>query len=260
MSEQSKPFLSLKTAEPRWLVISVVIPLLWLIFVVTAAMIGGAFGHRVLNAETGVQETVTGLLAFGASVVSLIAFFHPAVKHDWKLRTWLLLFSLAAFFFAGEDLNWGQYYFGWTAPEYFQTHNREHETNLHNMSTWFNQKPRLLAQLWLLIAGVLVPLGWKLPQKLTSRFVPALLWPDKRLVFAAILAGVAKVVSLLVKEEGTHWLATVRWSEPIETFLAYAMLLYALMLLERVRAMSSPRGATSPRRSERSSGREHSRS
>ena len=103
------------------------------------------------------------------------------------------------------------------------------------MRSWFNQKPRLLAELWLLIVGLLVPLGWKLPQRITARFVPTLLWPDKRLVFAALLAGVAKINSALVKEGGRGWLATVRWSEVIEFFLAYSMLLYALMLLGRVR-------------------------
>jgi hypothetical protein len=233
-----KSFARLLTKHPDWLVFSVLVPATWLILVVVAASIKGQFGHRVLNPETGVQETVTGLLAFGAFVVGLIAFFHPAIKHDWTLRTWLLLFSLAALFFAGEDLNWGQYYFGWDAPEYFQTHNREQETNLHNMSTWFNQKPRILAELWLLITGLLVPLGWKLPQKITARFVPALLWPDRRLVVAALLAGVAKINSALVKEGDVGWVAMIRWSEVVEFFLAYAMLLYALMLLERVRKIS----------------------
>src|SRR5262245_12827956 len=234
-SETRKRPFSARGSKASWLMVSAVVPSLWLILVVFAAMIGGQFGHGVLNPKTGLQETVTGLVVLGAGVVGLIAFFHPAVRHDWTLRTWLLLFSLAALFFAGEDLNWGQYYFGWDAPGYFQTHNKEHETNLHNMSSWFNQKPRLFAELWLLVVGILVPLGWKLPQKLTSRFVPALLWPDRRLVFAALLAGVAKINSVLVKGGGVDWLATIRWSEVIEFFLAYAMLLYALMLLERVR-------------------------
>jgi hypothetical protein len=229
-----KSFPRLLTVHPAWLVFSVLVPALWLMFVVIAAFVGGQFAHRVLNPETGVQETVTGVLALGAFVVGLITFFQPAIKNDWAVRTWLLVFSVAALFFAGEDLNWGQYYFGWDSPEYFQTHNREHETNLHNMSTWFNQKPRIVAELWLLVAGLLVPLGWKLPQKIAARFVPVLLWPDKRLVFAALLAGLAKINSAL-EEGGVGWLATVRWSEVIEFLLAYSMLLYALMLLERVR-------------------------
>jgi hypothetical protein len=59
-------------------------------------------------------------------------------------------------------------------------------------------------------------------------------------VFAALLAGVAKINSVLVKGFGVGWLATIRWSEVIEFFLAYAMLLYALMLLERVRYVRRP--------------------
>ena len=221
----------------NFVVFSALIPILWMLIVIVAASKGGGFGQWVLNAETGLQETVTGLLALAAAIVALVAFFHPTIRQDWKTRTWLSLFAVAAIFFAGEDLNWGQYYFGWTAPEFFQAHNREHETNLHNMSSWFNQKPRLVAELWLLIAGILVPLGWKLPQRLTARFLPGMFWPDNRLTVAASLAAVAKLNSTLVKQAGVGLLAEIRWSEVVEFFLAYAMLLYTLMLLARIAAI-----------------------
>jgi hypothetical protein len=169
--------------------------------------------------------------------VGLVAFFQPAIRHKWKVRIWLLLFFVAIVYYAGEDLNWGQYYFGWDAPEYFQVHNREHETNLHNMSPWFNQKPRLVVELWLLIACIAVPLGWRLPQRLTAKFIPAIFWPDARLMLIAAMA-------LLLKVPG--WLAdygisphAVRWGEVQELYFCYAWLLYAFLLLARVR---KPRG------------------
>src|SRR5262245_46289566 len=96
-----------------FLIFSALIPALWVLTVTVAASKGGSFGHWMLNPESGLQETVTGFLAIAAAIIAVIAFFHPVIRHDWKTRIWRLLFAVAAIFFAGEDLNWGQYYFGW---------------------------------------------------------------------------------------------------------------------------------------------------
>ena len=186
-----------------------------------------------MESPIGVGESLTGALAFLAGIVSLVAFFHPAIRSNWKVRGWLLAFFISMLYFAGEDLNWGQYYFGWDAPEYFQVHNREHETNLHNMNPWFNQKPRLVVELWLLIACIAVPLGWRLPPRLTNKFVPAMFWPDARLVFIATMAMLITIPDWLAKYGiGPH---SIRWSEIQELYFAYAWLVYACLLLARVR-------------------------
>ena len=240
--------LEVRTLDRPWSLWSwslyVLVPVLMLAFVLVAKYAGGSVQYWVLQSPVGVRESLTGALAFAAGIVSLVAFFQPRIHHNWKMRTWLLLYCVGMVFFAGEDLNWGQYYFGWEAPEYFQAHNREHETNLHNMSSWFNQKPRLVVELWLVIAAILVPFGWHLPQRLTARFVPAVFWPDGRLMLIAIIALMLKVPS---------WLAdlgvspeTIRWSEVQELYFAYAWFLYAFMLLARARQPSEghrPSGA-----------------
>ena len=223
--------------------VSVVIPLLILALILMANYVGGDFKYWLLKSQVGIQESATGALAFAAGVIGLIAYFHRGVRHDRKLRVWLLLFVMAMIYFAGEDLNWGQYYFGWNAPEFFQVHNREQETNLHNMSPWFNQKPRLVVELWLLIAGVLVPLGWRLPQRLTKKVVPNLLWPDMRLVFVSIMALLAMVASSL---QHHAIVPGIRWSEVQEIYFAYAWLLYALLLLARIGELRQDRASAHP--------------
>jgi hypothetical protein len=215
----------------------VLLPLLMLAVVLAAIYAGGSVKYWILESPVGLRESLTGALALAAGILGLLAFFHPAIRGDWKVRGWLLTFGIAMVYFAGEDLNWGQYYFGWEAPEYFQTHNKEHETNLHNMSPWFNQKPRLVVELWLLVACIAVPLGWRLPQRLSAKFLPALFWPDTRLVFVAMMALLLKVPSWL-----SHfgiYPETIRWSEVQELFYAYAWLLYAALLLTRVRMIRS---------------------
>ncbi len=225
------------TPNLRFWLVSAAIPLLLLGFIVAAKAIGGNVEYWVLKSQIGVLESLTGGLALAASIVALATFFHPAIRHDWKLRIWIFLLFLATLYFAGEDLNWGQYYFGWDAPQYFQEHNREQETNLHNMSPWLNQKPRLVFEFWLLIAGILVPLGWRLPQQLTRRFISSELWPDGRLIVPAMLAFLLKVPDWFkwIEIVPQVSLSTIRWSEVQELYFAYCMLLYAHLVFDRIR-------------------------
>ncbi len=218
---------------PRWWLLYVIVPLLLLVAVIAANNASDAIRYAVWESPVGIMESGIGGTALAAGVIALVAFFQPAIRSDWTVRGWLLAFVIAMIYFAGEDLNWGQYYLGWETPEYLMQINREQETNLHNINSWFNQKPRLMVELWLLVACILVPLGWQLPRRLTQRFLPAMLWPDGRLVFVAALA-------LLVL--ATDWLSkrgllprTVRWSEVEEVFFAYGWLIYSVMLLMRVR-------------------------
>lgn len=218
----------------EWLLYAVV-PLLLLVALLAAKYAGGAaVDYWVFESPIGVLESGVGGLAIAAAVVTLVAFFQPAIRHNWIVRGWLLAFVVAMVYFAGEDLNWGQYYFGWVPPDYFLTHNKEQETNLHNINSWFNQKPRLVVELWLVVACIAVPLGWQLPRRLTQRFLPAMFWPDRRLVLIAALA-------LLVL--ATDWLSKrgllprlLRWSEVEEVYFAYGWLIYSVMVLGRVRS------------------------
>ena len=66
--------------------------------------------------------------------------------------------------------------------------------------------------------------------------MPAALWPDRRLVFGAALVffpmGLRKLGSLL--PSGDNWLLAIRHSEVEELLMASCLLLYALMLRERL--------------------------
>ena len=201
-----------------------------------AGYAGGDIKRIVLDSYTGVRESLTGLGVIAAGVIVAVILARSARPLDRQLKTWLVLFVAAMIFFAGEDLNWGQHYFGWTAPDYFLEHNREEETNIHNM--WpllFNRLPRAIVNTWLIVACILVPLGWRLPVRLTQGFVPAVLWPDRRLVFGALLVFAIKGLRHLSSGAGSdNWLIAIRHSELEELIIAAVLLLYALMLRERL--------------------------
>ena len=83
--------------------------------------------------EDGIAEwlTVAGLL-LGSFVC-----FTRFLKLLRKRSRWFLFVTLALglflFFAAGEEISWGQRIFGIETPEYFQQHNAQQETNLHNL-------------------------------------------------------------------------------------------------------------------------------
>jgi hypothetical protein len=158
------------------------------------------------------------------------------VWRDKSVRGWIIAFILASIYFSGEDLNWGQYWLNLDVPQYFVENNGEPEINLHNMTTWLNQKPRLIMQIWAIIACVLVPMGWEWPKKITRTFVPPVFWPHtKNFLFTV---GLALIVGLLDKidpvsiplRENTG----IRFSEIQEMLMAYLMMLYAADLKNRI--------------------------
>jgi len=112
--------------------------------------------------EGGVVEILTVLLLLpgiyaGFSVLRCCR----RVLAGTLTRAWVLLWTLALVYFAGEEMSWGQWIFYWDTPEVFAELNDQNETNLHNISSWFDQKPRALVELWIFIAGLVLPL-WRM--------------------------------------------------------------------------------------------------
>jgi hypothetical protein len=67
-----------------------------------------------------------------------------------------MMVTLGTFYMAGEEVSWGQWFFMWDTPDTFLEINDQHETNLHNVSSWMDQKPRLLLELWALFGAIRV--------------------------------------------------------------------------------------------------------
>jgi hypothetical protein len=95
-------------------------------------------------------------------IPGIILAFYAAIKYRKLVSPitviWIVLWAMACTYFAGEEASWGQWYFGWESPEWFESVNDQGETNLHNMSSWADQKPRALVELFILISGVIIPL------------------------------------------------------------------------------------------------------
>lgn len=101
--------------------------------------------------------------------------------------------GLLFFFGAGEEISWGQRVFGIETPEWMNEHNKQGETNLHNLE--FGEISinklvfsKLLAVAMVLYLLVLPALASRIPkiEKLTEKFAIPL--PTKNQIIAWILA------------------------------------------------------------------------
>lgn len=188
--------------------------------------------------KEGVIEWATVLVLLPAVAAGGYAIARRALLPGRALRLWTFVLTGGCFYFAGEEISWGQWIWHWETPEFFQVHNRQSETNLHNTSRWLNEKPRLVLELAILGFAVL-----ELVRRLGGRTVRSarLAWllPPAVCLPTALLVVLVRVPDRLEKflvgrfEHGP--LAQVRLSEPQELFFAWFLMLYALALAARLR-------------------------
>lgn len=224
---------------PRWL---------WLWF--PLASIAVVFGVRLLlgeytytqrmGTEQGVVENATVVVLILAIVAGVLAFRRRRSLPSPWLGRWLLLLTAGCVYFAVEELSWGQSLFGWQTPELFNAINDQQETNIHNISSWFDQKPRIILELGTLICAVIYPL-WAL----RTGFAPDpgrgdwryWFWPTLVCFPAAVLAVTIKLPKRFHRL--FDWPRPppldIRLSEVQEYFFAVVLLLYLWSFYVRLR-------------------------
>jgi hypothetical protein len=153
--------------------------------------------------EDGPVESLTAVTLGGSACFAWALALRYRALDRTKARTWWLL-GCVLLFGAMEEISWGQRIFGWESPEWFQLHNAQAETNLHNLrfhgiklNKWVFGKG--LALVLLLYVGIL-PLLYPRVARVRAR-IDALALPLARgrlvLVYLGALALVRIPLSLL---------------------------------------------------------------
>lgn len=141
-------------------------------------------------------------------------------------RVFWATFALGALYFAGEEASWGQHWFGWATPEAVARWNDQGETNLHNASSWLDQKPRAVLELWV-VASVIVVLA---ELALRRGLAGSLRWTlgNVTTLPAGLLAELARLPERLTGPgEPLPQLINVRLAEVQEFYFALFILLFA---------------------------------
>jgi hypothetical protein len=186
----------------------------------------------------GIAEHGTVLILLLGIAAGIAVLRHHRRGLPWWFVGWLAGWILACIYFAGEEASWGQHYFRWETPDALKGLNDQNETNLHNIGTWFDQKPRTLVELWMIVAGLIVPI--------VHRFRPASLWADRpwarwfwptRFAIPVVLAFLfAFVISIVAKKTSSAHLMRLGSNELREFYLAFFLSGYLTSLWLRIRA------------------------
>jgi len=197
------------------------------------------FYGRYVAPEMGLVEIAQVLLIGAAAVSAGRLLSLPAVRRERWLGLWVGLALVGCVYVAGEEVSWGQHLFGWTAPEGWATVNDQGETNLHNVTSWLDQKPRTLLEIGVVVGGLILPLLGR-PAWLRRRPRIAFLVPPAACMAAAAMAEFRRLDTILF--EGTVGEAGVlhRGSEFQELFFYVFVLFYLMALRARIEAGALP--------------------
>ena len=193
--------------------------------------------QELIGEENGIPDLATPIVLIPAIIFGFRChLLRQQLPVPW-LHAWLMLTTIACIYFAGEEISWGQSIFHWQSPEVFNQLNKQHETNLHNMSGWFNQKPRLLLAIGVLVGGIILPL-WRKWKRIVynDRDWRCWFWPDFVCLPAGLLVFLVKVPERYAQLSG-HWLFStpIRVSELQEFYFAYFLMLYLASCYTRLK-------------------------
>ncbi|MCZ6803466.1 MAG: hypothetical protein O7D86_05920 [Proteobacteria bacterium] len=212
-----------------WLPVS-----LFIVIFVAAFNNSNTYG-ALFRGEFGLIEVATPLMLMPAIVSGFLIFLNREKFITKQLGAWVLFVTMACIYFAGEEISWGQQLLGWETPKWIEEINDQHETNLHNMSSWFDQKPRLLLEILVLVGGIYLPLKrMLLCQHLPSDSWQYWLYPSKACLPTAVLAILSRVPDRLEKLFDSNWMMfNVRLSEVQELYFAIFLMIYLLSIKKR---------------------------
>ncbi|MBE7636386.1 hypothetical protein GUA87_05980 [Sneathiella sp. P13V-1] len=183
--------------------------------------------RALLAGEGGWYENLTVIILFPAIYFAVrLVLDHKKLPARW-LSCWYALLGLACVYFAGEEASWGQHWFGWETPEWFGERNDQGETNFHNMSSWFDQKPRLIVELSAIFAGVIFPI-YRRRKKIIYKVNQwqSYFWPAWVCLPVSLVVGIIKLPDRIIGTHNIPYPFNIGVSETQELYVAIGFLIY----------------------------------
>ena len=196
------------------------------------------FYDRYIESESGIVENATALILIPAILAGILVLRQHRLLASRLLTLWVAAVTLGCVYFAGEEVSWGQHWFGWQTPELIARLNDQGETSLHNISSWLDQKPRTLLLLWV-VGGIAYPIWARLRSRdgAPESTRQGWFWPRYVCMPAAMLAILVRLPEYArawLDASLPPWLA-FRASEPQEYCFALFLLVYTWSLYLRLR-------------------------
>ncbi len=190
--------------------------------------------------EYGYIENMTVVFALVAMVYT-IKIYRLDVSFPKGIKPFVLLSGVAMFFFAGEELSWGQWFFLWDTPEAWREINLQGETNIHNLSRVLSKYPRHVITLVCFVVGVIMPFMLIRRQKQGRVVSDYWHWlvPTVRLVLICLIVSFATTPARILNhydliESKSYWDMALPSSECREYFIAMFFMTYFISLYTRI--------------------------
>ena len=204
----------------------ILLPLVW--YAITG-------NYAIFKGEAGIIENMTVLFlvtAIGFCIASL--WWAKRLLLPGFLKIWLFILIIGTAYFALEEISYGQHMFGWGTAEAWKELNDQDETNLHNVHSLFDQVPRALLSLGILIGGVILPLYRRFRDirlNQSSRFYWQ--WPTIDCVTIGLLVILIRPILSVVETDA------INTGEMKENLIALFILLYCISIHSRLRHKKS---------------------
>ena len=232
-------------------------PFLWFIFPILITLI--FFIVKFLNinlfityfiGEKGIIENGTFLFLFFAIITTFSVLNKLKKKKNLKtLFFFIIFFLIGLIYFTGEEISWGQQWFNWETNNFFKKINDQSETNFHNISSWFDQKPRFLLTFFVIFGGIFCPFFNKKnflnSKKLTVWIYPTIYCFPTSLIclFYYLLDNSYKFLchgtpGIDIKCKYIPNLLYFRTSEILELYISFFLLIYILSINLRLKKIS----------------------
>jgi len=211
------------------------LPVVLFILIFGSALISEYVHDTFFAGELGFIELATPLMLVPAIISGFVIFINREKLVTQQLGHWILLVTLACIYIAGEEISWGQQLVGWGTPEWVNEVNDQRETNLHNTSSWFDQKPRVLLEIFVLVGGIFLPIkrklqGINLPRDSWQYW----LYPTMVCLPAAILAIFSRMPERMNLFDMSEYIVDIRTSEIQELYFAIFLMIYLLSIRKRL--------------------------
>lgn len=188
--------------------------------------------------EQGFIENYTFIILFIAIVLGILSIKKMSSFEYSFFKFWLALLVLGCIYYAGEEISWGQHWFGWGTPDAWMGVNDQGETNLHNTSALLDQVPRMMLTIAAVVGGVIIPVFMSTRNiRLSADNFFYWLWPTYVNIPTCLLAIFVSLHEKAYKlfDTTVPHILDIRAGETKECLLAMFLFMYIASFYKRIK-------------------------